>query len=69
MPPPEYVPKDPNDVNATNKLFHDYEETFAKVNKGGNTMALLRLMDSTASIYADIDLVSRLSKIIWFFQI
>ncbi|VDI80024.1 Hypothetical predicted protein, partial [Mytilus galloprovincialis] len=56
MPPPEYVPKDPNDVNATNKLFHDYEETFAKVNKGGNTMALLRLMDSTASIYADIDL-------------
>ncbi|CAC5409625.1 PKD1L2 [Mytilus coruscus] len=56
MPPAEYVPKDPNDVNATTKLFDDYDQTFAKVNKGGNTMALLRLMDSTASIYADIDL-------------
>ncbi|XP_052068318.1 uncharacterized protein LOC127707695 isoform X2 [Mytilus californianus] len=56
MPPAEYVPNDPNDVNATTKLFDDYNQTFAKVNKGGNTMALLRLMDSTASIYADIDL-------------
>jgi hypothetical protein len=58
IPPGEYIPKDSNDVGASIKLFDHYNETFAEVNKGGNTMALMRLMDSTASIYKDIALVN-----------
>ena len=57
IPPEEYIPKDSNDVGASVKLFNHYGETFAQVDKGGNTMALMRLMDSTASIYKDIALV------------
>ena len=57
IPPEEYIPKDSNDVGASVKLFNHYGETFAEVDKGGNIMALMRLMDSTASIYKDIALV------------
>ena len=56
--PAEYIPQDKNDVGAVDKLFENYNDSFAKVYKGGNTMALVRLMDSTASIYKEIDLVN-----------
>ena len=59
LPPAEYVPTNADDVKATDALFENYNEEFAKVNKGGNTMALMRLMESTASIYSDVALVRK----------
>ncbi|CAG2214940.1 PKD1L2 [Mytilus edulis] len=45
-----------NDSYAFNELFDKYDNTFAMVDKSGNNIALMRLMESTASTYKDLTL-------------
>ncbi|XP_076085350.1 polycystin family receptor for egg jelly-like [Mytilus galloprovincialis] len=46
-----------NDSYAFNELFDKYDNTFAMVDKSGNNIALMRLMESTASTYKDLTLL------------
>lgn len=57
-PPMEYVPTHPNDVSASEKLFDDFGSEYKKVDKGGNTMAVMRLIESSTSLYSNLNLVS-----------
>ncbi|CAC5393626.1 PKD1L2 [Mytilus coruscus] len=45
-----------NDTNAFKKLFENYDNTFAMVDKSGNNIASMRLMESIASTYKDLTL-------------